>query len=78
MLVVGVFVVGAAMQPAQAYIDPNSAGPLYQLLFPLLVAITSGITAFRSAIARIWRRLFSERSGEMSTPRNRSDTEPGS
>ncbi len=42
---------------AHAYIDPNAAGPLYQLLFPLLVALASGLAAFRRAIARAWQRL---------------------
>ena len=42
---------------AHAYIDPNAAGPLYQLLFPLLVAFASGLAAFRRAIARAWQRL---------------------
>lgn len=43
---------------AHAYVDPNSAGPLYQLLFPLLVAIASVIAAGRRAWAKLWRQLI--------------------
>ena len=42
---------------AHAYIDPNTAGPLYQFLFPLLVAAASALTALRRYIARLWNRL---------------------
>jgi hypothetical protein len=49
----------APVRPAHAYIDPNSAGPLYQLLFPLLIAVGSAITMARRAIARAWNRVTS-------------------
>ncbi|HTW37332.1 MAG TPA: hypothetical protein VMD49_02040 [Steroidobacteraceae bacterium] len=45
------------VRPAHAYIDPNSAGPLYQLLFPLLIAVGSVIAMLRRAIARAWNRV---------------------
>ena len=45
------------LQSAFAYIDPNSAGALYQLLFPLLVAIAGAFAAFRRVIARAFGRL---------------------
>lgn len=35
---------------AQAYIDPNTGGWLFQLLFPLLVAITAGWSYLRRAV----------------------------
>jgi hypothetical protein len=47
----------APFEPALAYIDPNSAGPLYQIFFPLLVAIGSFVVGFRRAISRLWHRL---------------------
>lgn len=40
------------LRPAYAYIDPNSAGALYQFLFPLLVAIGSAFAFLRRTIAR--------------------------
>jgi hypothetical protein len=49
----------APVRPAHAYIDPNSAGPLYQLLFPLLIAVGSAIAMLRRAIARAWNRVTS-------------------
>ena len=49
----------APVRPAHAYIDPNSAGPLYQLLFPLLIAVGSAIAVMRRAIVRAWNRLTS-------------------
>ncbi len=47
----------APLQSAFAYIDPNSAGSLYQLLFPLFVAIAGALAAFRRVIARALGRL---------------------
>jgi hypothetical protein len=49
----------APVRPAHAYIDPNSAGPLYQLLFPLLIAVGSVIAMLRRVIARAWNRVTS-------------------
>ena len=46
------------LQAAYAYVDPNSAGLLYQILFPMLVAIASVATALRRSLARLWRRLI--------------------
>lgn len=47
----------APWREARAYIDPNSAGPLYQFLFPFLIAAASAIAALRRYIARLWNRL---------------------
>ncbi|HTW73919.1 MAG TPA: hypothetical protein VMD56_03235 [Steroidobacteraceae bacterium] len=44
-------------RPAHAYIDPNSAGQIYQFLFPVLIAAASAIAALRRYIARLWYRL---------------------
>jgi len=46
------------LRPAHAYIDPNSAGPLYQFLFPLLIAIGSALAVLRRTIASAWNRLI--------------------
>lgn len=48
-----------AGRPAHAYIDPNTAGPLYQFLFPFLIAVASALTALRRYIARLWNRFVS-------------------
>jgi hypothetical protein len=59
--VAGILLVAAlALAPwreAHAYIDPNSAGPLYQFLFPFLIAAASALAALRRYIARLFSRL---------------------
>lgn len=40
------------MRPAYAYIDPNSAGAIYQFLFPILIAIGSAFAFLRRTIVR--------------------------
>jgi hypothetical protein len=47
------------LQAAYAYIDPNSAGALYQFLFPLLIAIGSAFAFLRRTIVRACTRLAS-------------------
>lgn len=47
------------LKPAYAYLDPNSAGALYQFLFPLLIAIGSVFAFLRRAIVRACTRLAS-------------------
>ena len=55
LLPVLVLVIGAP-RPAHAYIDPNTVGPLYQLLLPMLIAIGSGIAMVRRYIRHFWER----------------------
>lgn len=45
------------LRPAYAYIDPNSAGALYQFLFPLLVAIGSAFAFLRRSIVRACTKM---------------------
>jgi len=40
-----------------AYIDPNSGGRLFQLIFPLLVAISGFGLVLRKKFAAFWGRL---------------------
>ena len=40
-----------------AYIDPNAGGWLFQLLFPVLVAIGAGWVFLRQKIGKLWDRL---------------------
>ena len=63
------------LRSAHAYIDPNSAGPLYQFLFPMLVAIASGIAASRRALKRLWSRVVARITGARTEPAG-SDAEP--
>jgi hypothetical protein len=56
-LALAALVATAPLRSAHAYVDPNAAGPLYQLLFPLLVAIASGLAMLRRVIGRLWNRL---------------------
>jgi hypothetical protein len=45
------------LRPAYAYIDPNSAGALYQFLFPVLIAIGSAFAFLRRTIVRACRKV---------------------
>jgi len=51
--------------PAQAYIDPNAGGLLFQLLAPLFAAAVGAWLFLRRWIAehcrRLWRRLSGRR-----------------
>lgn len=40
--------------PAHAYIDPNAAGLLSQIITPLLVAVAAGLTFFRKRIGDLF------------------------
>jgi hypothetical protein len=40
--------------PAHAYIDPNAAGLLSQIITPLLVAAAAGLTFFRKQVADLF------------------------
>ena len=57
LIAVAVLLACAPLQSAFAYVDPNSAGWLYQLIFPLLIAIGSAFAALRRVIAQAWSRL---------------------
>ncbi len=50
--------------PALAYIDPNVGGWLYQLLFPLLIAIAGAWAALRHKIAELFSTLAKKLRGE--------------
>jgi hypothetical protein len=67
----------APWREAHAYIDPNSAGPLYQFLFPFLIAAASALAALRRYIARLFSRLVqavvTAVRGERPPPQTRRD-----
>lgn len=44
--------------PAQAYIDPNTGGLIFQMLAPLFAMVVSAWLFARDAIVAYWRRLF--------------------
>jgi len=43
--------------PAYAYIDPNAAGLLSQIITPLLVAVAAGFTFFRKQVSAVFASL---------------------
>ena len=43
--------------PAYAYIDPNAAGLLSQIITPLLVAAAAGVTFFRKQVGAAFASL---------------------
>lgn len=57
MAAVGAVLACVPLKPAYAYIDPNSAGALYQFLFPLLIAIGSAFAFLRRTIVRACTKL---------------------
>lgn len=42
---------------ARAYIDPNSAGVLYQIFFPLIVAVTLAWRWIKETCKVLWLKL---------------------
>lgn len=71
------------LRPAYAYIDPNSAGALYQFLFPLLIAIGSAFAFLRRAIVRACTKVahamvaIVRRDRGKGTPENRPPSRHG-
>ncbi len=47
----------AIPRDAHAYVDPNSAGLLYQILFPLMVAATLAWRWIKETVAWLWNRI---------------------
>jgi hypothetical protein len=39
---------------AYAYVDPNSAGLLYQIFFPLVIAVTVAWRWIKDTVSRLW------------------------
>jgi hypothetical protein len=56
-LVVAVLCLVFIATPAYAYIDPNAAGLVSQILTPLLVAAAAGLTFFRKRVAEVFAGL---------------------
>lgn len=40
--------------PAQAYVDPNAGGLLFQLLTPIVALTVAGLTFARRRLLRLW------------------------
>jgi hypothetical protein len=57
LVLLAAFWVVAPLRPAHAYLDPNSAGSLYQILFPVLVAIGSAVAMTKRYIKYYWNRV---------------------
>lgn len=63
LLLLTILLAVAPLQSAYAYIDPNSAGPLYQLIFPLLIAAAGLLAAMRRILRQAWNRMMSKLAG---------------
>jgi hypothetical protein len=74
-LALTVLVAIGPIHTADAYVDPNSAGSLYQMLFPLFIAIASAFAALRHIVRRLWSRLASALMAAVRGGRLSSDTE---
>lgn len=75
MLSLAVLLAAAPLRSAYAYIDPNSAGPLYQFLFPLLVAVAGALAAMRRIIKQLWSRTVRACVGVFRPGRSETDNE---
>lgn len=62
-----------AAADAHAYIDPNAGGLLYQILFPLIVAIGAAWAGLRHRIGYWWSLL---RNALSRRPRDGKNDEP--
>ena len=53
-------IVAVLLQPSEcyAYADPNVVGCLFQLAFPVLLAIGAAWAVLRQRIRALWHRLF--------------------
>jgi hypothetical protein len=56
IVILGLVAVTAAA-PAFAYLDPNSAGLLYQIFFPLIIAATIAWRRIKDIAFLIWMRI---------------------
>jgi hypothetical protein len=56
IMILGLIGVTAAA-PAFAYLDPNSAGVLYQIFFPLIVAVTVAWRRVKDVAFLLWTRI---------------------
>ncbi len=43
--------------PAYAYVDPNAAGLISQIITPLLIAAAAGLTFLRKQVAEVFSAL---------------------
>ena len=59
LLVLGIFVGALRADDAVAYVDPNAAGLLYQILFPVIVALAAGWRWVRQVVTLGWHWLTS-------------------
>jgi hypothetical protein len=71
-----VLLVIGPLRPAHAYIDPNVAGPLYQMLLPMLIAIGSAIAMVRRYIRHFWDRSIAAVASLFRVGHAREDNEP--
>ena len=49
-------VLGLAGQ-ADAYVDPNTGGYIFQILFPIVSAIVAAFLFFKSQIVNLWKKI---------------------
>ncbi|HEY9025802.1 MAG TPA: hypothetical protein VIP05_15980 [Burkholderiaceae bacterium] len=49
---------GLAAADANAYIDPNTGGLLYQILLPVIVAVTAGWRYLKLSVVQLFRTLL--------------------
>jgi hypothetical protein len=56
LLMVLLIVLGLPGQ-ADAYVDPNTGGYIFQILFPIVSAIVAAFLFFKSQIVNMWKKV---------------------
>jgi hypothetical protein len=56
----------AMAAPAHAYFDPNTGGLLYQIAFPVIVAVTAGWRYIKAGLQSLLRRRPKKSSSDVS------------
>lgn len=56
-LIIGCLLAFGLAREANAYIDPNSAGLLYQIFFPLIVAVTLAWRWVKETVKMLWYKV---------------------
>jgi hypothetical protein len=57
LLLKSVLVAAFTSGEAQAYIDPNSAGLLYQIFFPVILAVTLAWRWIKEMFKQLWVKV---------------------
>ncbi len=70
-----VLALGTVCLPAHAYFDPNTGGLLYQIAFPIIVAVGAGWRYIKTGLMALFQRAEKPGAGE-ATKKNGDGPQP--